>query len=63
MSQHTRFGLALRNFTPHPISPSVPDLVAYATRAEALGYDSLWAWDHLLLGSARPFPVLDSLTL
>ena len=63
MAKGTRVGLALRNFTPGPANPSVPDLVAYARRAEALGYDSLWAWDHLLLGSARPFPVLDSLTV
>ncbi len=63
MAQSTRFGLALRNFTPHPETPSVPEIVAFAERAEALGYDSLWAWDHLLLGSARPFPVLDSLTI
>ena len=58
-----KFGLALRNFTSHSSSPSPSDLVAYAQAAESLGYDSVWAWDHLLLGSARPFPVLDSLTL
>ena len=33
-----------------------------AQRAEALGFDSVWTWDHLLLGSRRVFPVLDSLT-
>ena len=63
MSERTRFGLALRNFTPHPENPRVSELVSYSVRAEELGFDSLWAWDHLLLGSARPFPVLDSLTL
>ena len=25
-------------------------------------YESLWAWDHMFLGSGRPFPFLDSLT-
>ena len=58
-----KVGLAIRNFTPHPETPNAADLVAYATRAEELGYESLWAWDHLLLGSARPFPVFDSLSL
>jgi probable F420-dependent oxidoreductase len=35
----------------------------YAERAESLGFDSLWVWDHILLGSKRPFPFLDSLTV
>ena len=30
--------------------------------AERLGFDSVWVWDHLLLGSRKVFPVLDSLT-
>ena len=33
-----------------------------AERAEALGFDSLWVWDPLLLGSRKVFPVLESLT-
>ena len=63
MEQPPRFGLALQNFTAHPASPDPAALAAYARRAEALGFDSLWVWDHLLLGSARPFPVLDSLAM
>jgi alkanesulfonate monooxygenase SsuD/methylene tetrahydromethanopterin reductase-like flavin-dependent oxidoreductase (luciferase family) len=30
--------------------------------AESLGFDSVWVWDHILLGSRKVFPVLDSLT-
>ena len=33
-----------------------------AKTAEKLGFNSLWVWDHLLLGSRKVFPVLDSLT-
>jgi alkanesulfonate monooxygenase len=52
----------MRNFTAHPASPSAPELIRYAERAEEHGFDSLWVWDHLLLGSAHPFPVFDSLS-
>jgi probable F420-dependent oxidoreductase len=57
-----RFGLALQTFTPHPQEPDIDGIVRYARRAEELGFHSLWAWDHLLLGSKRPFPFLESLT-
>jgi len=57
------FGLAMRNFTTHPEMPDPQGLIAYALRAEALGFDSLWVWDHIFLGVDPPFPVLDSLTL
>jgi alkanesulfonate monooxygenase len=57
-----RFGLALENFTAAPKQPDVDALLAYARRAEELGYASLWAWDHMLLGTRKPFPILDSLT-
>jgi probable F420-dependent oxidoreductase len=56
------FGLALENFTPHPREPSFESLAAYARRAEELGFDSLWAWDHMLLGSKNPFPFMESLS-
>jgi len=56
------FGLALQNFTPHPREPSFADLATYARRAETLGFDSLWAWDHILLGARKPFPFLESLS-
>lgn len=57
-----RFGLAIENFTPAPEDPSVEALVAYAQKAEQLGFASLWAWDHMLLGTRRPFPFLESLS-
>jgi probable F420-dependent oxidoreductase len=57
-----RFGLAVENFTPAPRVPDLDAIVAYARRAEELGYDSLWAWDHMFLGTGRPFPFLESLT-
>jgi probable F420-dependent oxidoreductase len=57
------FGLAMRNFTTFPEMPDPQGLIAYALEAEALGFDSVWVWDHILLGVDPPFPVLDSLTL
>lgn len=56
------FGLAIENFTSSRTSPDVADLVRYATRAEELDFQSLWAWDHLFLGSRQPFPQLEALT-
>ena len=57
-----RFGLAIENFTSAERAPDMRDLIRYATRAEDLGYTSLWAWDHLFLGSKQPFPQLETLT-
>jgi probable F420-dependent oxidoreductase len=57
------FGLALRNFTTWPELPDPQALFAYAERAEVLGFDSLWVWDHIFLGVDPPFPILDSLTI
>ena len=47
------FGLALRNFTTWPELPDPRELIDYAARAEALGFDSVWVWDHILPGSTR----------
>jgi probable F420-dependent oxidoreductase len=57
------FGLAVRNFTTYPDVPDPQSLIAYAVKAEALGFDSIWVWDHIFLGVDPPFPVIDSLTL
>jgi alkanesulfonate monooxygenase len=57
------FGLAMRNFTTWPEQPDPQALFAYARRAEELGFDSVWVWDHILLGVDPPFPIIDSLTL
>jgi probable F420-dependent oxidoreductase len=55
------FGLAVGNFTPASTVPTVEGLAEFARAAESLGYDSLWVWDHLFLGSRRPFPFYEAL--
>ena len=57
------FGIAVRNFTAYPEMPDVKALVDYGVKVEALGYDSLWVWDHLLLGVEPSFPIIEALTL
>src|SRR5271169_742929 len=57
------FGVATRNFTAYPEIPDARALVEYGVRVEALGYDSIWVWDHILLGVSPNFPVVDSLTV
>jgi alkanesulfonate monooxygenase len=57
------FGLAMRNFTTYPEMPDPGALIAYAVKAEELGFDSVWVWDHIFLGVDPPFPVIDSLSL
>ena len=59
----TTFGLAMRNFTAYPELPDADGLLSYAVRAEELGYESLWVWDHIILGVEPHFPLLESLTL
>ena len=54
------FGLALKNFVGPGEAPDVAGLLAYAERAEALGFESLWAWDHVILGVEPAFPILDA---
>ena len=56
------FGIASRNFTAYPEMPDAKGLVEYGVRAEELGYDSVWVWDHMLLGVEPNFPIIDSLT-
>ncbi len=56
-----QFGVALENFCPAPHDPSIDAILAYAAHAESLGFASVWAWDHILLGTKRPFPFLESL--
>jgi len=59
----TVFGIAMRNFTKHPEMPDAQALIEYGVRMEALGYESLWAWDHILLGVEPSFPIQESLTI
>ncbi len=57
------FGIAARNFTAFPEMPDAKGLVEYGVRVEELGYDSVWVWDHMLLGVEPNFPIIDSLTI
>jgi probable F420-dependent oxidoreductase len=57
------FGIAARNFTAYPELPDAGALVEYGVRMEQLGFDSLWVWDHILLGVEPSFPIIESLTL
>jgi len=57
------FGIAVRNFTPYPEMPDANSLVDYGVRMEELGFDSVWVWDHMLLGVEPNFPIIDSLTV
>ena len=58
----TQFGLAIRNFVGPGEVPDVKGLYTYAERAEGLDFESLWAWDHVLLGVEPSFPIIDSIT-
>jgi probable F420-dependent oxidoreductase len=60
---HGQFGIAARNFTAFPEIPNAQALVQYGVRMEELGFDSIWVWDHILLGVDPHFPIIDSLTL
>ncbi len=55
-----QWGLAIKNFGGPTETPDVDALFAYAERAEALGFESLWAWDHIILGVEPAFPILDA---
>src|SRR5919109_1375331 len=57
------FGVAMRNFTTYPEMPDPQALITYAARAEELGFDSVWVWDHIFLGVDPPFPIIEPLTL
>ena len=54
------FGLAIKNFVGPTETVDIEALLAYSQRAEALGFESLWAWDHVILGVEPSFPILDA---
>jgi alkanesulfonate monooxygenase len=62
-SKQTQFGVAMRNFTRYPEMPSAQELIDYGVRVEKLGYESIWAWDHILLGVEPSFPIIEALTI
>ncbi|NJM35109.1 MAG: TIGR03619 family F420-dependent LLM class oxidoreductase [Rhodomicrobium sp.] len=59
----TVFGVAMRNFTRYPEMPDAKALVDYGVWVESLGYESVWAWDHILLGVDPNFPLHEALTI
>lgn len=61
--KRTDFGLAINNFVGPGQTPDVDEILRYSQRAEALGFESLWAWDHVLLGVNPAFPILDAFSL
>src|SRR5215510_1755707 len=56
-----KVGLAIKNFVGPSETPDIDTILAYSARAEALGFESLWAWDHVILGVEPSFPILDSI--
>ena len=62
-TKDTVFGIAMRNFTKYPEMPSARGLIDYGVRMEELGYESIWAWDHILLGVDPNFPIHEALTI
>ncbi|MGH7082035.1 MAG: LLM class flavin-dependent oxidoreductase, partial [Acetobacteraceae bacterium] len=58
-----KIGIAMRNFTRYPELPDPRALVEYGVWVEQLGFESLWVWDHILLGTDPHFPIVDSLTM
>ncbi len=62
-SKQTQFGVAMRNFTRYPEMPSAQELIEYGIRVEKLGYESIWAWDHILLGVEPSFPIIEALSI
>lgn len=59
----TQYGIAMRNFQTFPALPDAQKLIEYGVRMEQLGYESVWVWDHILLGVDPHFPIIDSLSL
>jgi alkanesulfonate monooxygenase SsuD/methylene tetrahydromethanopterin reductase-like flavin-dependent oxidoreductase (luciferase family) len=53
------FGIAARNFTAYPEMPDAKALVEYGVKMEQLGFDSIWVWDHVLLGVDPNFPIIE----
>jgi probable F420-dependent oxidoreductase len=62
-SKQIQFGVAMRNFTRYPEMPSAQGLIDYGVRCEQLGYESIWAWDHILLGVEPSFPIIEALSI
>jgi len=58
-----KLGIALGNFTVPGGAVNVPALIEKAKLADSLGFESIWFWDHLLLGSKTVYPILEPIVL
>ncbi|MEM3631706.1 MAG: LLM class flavin-dependent oxidoreductase [Conexivisphaerales archaeon] len=58
-----KIGVAVENFTAVGKKPDINSIANYCIKADQYGFESIWTWDHLLLGSKNVFPVIDSMTL
>jgi len=57
-----KIGLALENFVPPGGNVDVQKLAKMSKLAEENGFESVWTWDHLLLGSKKVYPILEPVT-
>ncbi len=61
MVRKVNFGVALQSLMGKGEELNFPKLLDHAKVAEKLGYDSIWVWDHIILGSRKVFPIYYSL--
>ncbi len=61
MARQVKFGVSLQSLMGQGEKLNFPELLKHSKLAEKLGYDSLWVWDHLILGSRKVFPLYYSL--
>ncbi len=57
-----KIGLALENFVPPGGKVDVQKMAKMAKMAEDLGFESVWTWDHLLLGAKKVYPIIEPMT-
>ena len=57
------WSLAVKNFVGPIETPDVTAILAYAARAEAPNFESLSAWDHVILGVEPAFLILDAVRI
>jgi alkanesulfonate monooxygenase len=56
----TQYGLAVQNFVGPKQIPEIDEILRYCLRAEELDFESVWVFDHLLLGVDPAFPILEA---
>ena len=57
-----KIGIALENFVPPGGRVDVQKIAKMAKMAEDLGFESVWTWDHLLLGAKKVYPIIEPMT-